>query len=79
VLGGTLERPNSPHCDCRRAPEPTSKSGNFSPLTEGRKEVICNTTRTLQRETYTAYPSLRNTARDPGEKTQNPKYRGKRD
>jgi hypothetical protein len=46
------------------------------PLTEERKEVISTTRRTLQRVTYPAYPSLRNTAGAPEEKkTQNPNYR----
>jgi hypothetical protein len=57
-------------------PPPPSKSGNYNLLAEGRKEVICNTTRTLQGATYPAYPSLRNTAGASGEKTQNPNYRG---
>jgi hypothetical protein len=57
-----------PHCDYRRAPAPPSKSGNSSPLTEEKKEVINTTTRTLQGVTYPAYPSLRNTAEAQGEK-----------
>jgi hypothetical protein len=36
---------------------PPFKSGNTSPLTEGRKDVVGTTTRTLQRVTYSAYPS----------------------
>jgi hypothetical protein len=59
---------------------PPSTTGTSSPLIEGRKEVIGTTTRTLQRITYPAYPSLRNTAGAPGEKkSQNPNYRGTRD
>jgi hypothetical protein len=64
----SAQRPRTPHGDCRRAPAPSSKSGNSSLLTEGRKEVIHNITRILQGTTYPAYPSLRNTARAPGEK-----------
>jgi hypothetical protein len=61
-----------------------SKSGNSSPLIEGRKEGIGTTTRTLQGVTYPAYPSLRNTAGAPGgrkktPKLQNTNYRGRRD
>jgi hypothetical protein len=57
-----------------------SNSKNSSPLTEGRKQVISTTTRTLQGITYPTLPSLRNTARTPGEKkTQNTNYRGSRD
>jgi hypothetical protein len=52
----------------QESPVPPPKSGNSSPLTEGRKEVICNTTRSLQWVTYPAYLSLRNTAGAPGEK-----------
>jgi hypothetical protein len=58
---------------------PPSKNKNSSPLIEERKKVICNTTRTLQGATYSAFPSLRNTAGAPGEKTQNSNYRGTRD
>jgi hypothetical protein len=56
-----------------------SKSRNSSSLTEGRKEVICNTTSIQQGAIYPAYPSLRSTAGAPGEKNSNPKYRGTRD
>jgi hypothetical protein len=49
------------------------------PLTEGRREVICNTIRTLQGAVYPAYPSLRNTAGAPGEKTQKPQSQGNRE
>jgi hypothetical protein len=58
---------------------PPSKSRNSSPLTEGRKEVISITTRVLQGVKYPAYPSLRNIAGAPGEKTQNPIHRGIKD
>jgi hypothetical protein len=58
---------------------PPSKSENFNPLAEGKKEVICTMTRTLQGVTFPAYPSLRKTAGAPGEKSQNPNYRGTRD
>jgi hypothetical protein len=47
---------------------PPSKSRNSSPLAEERKEVISTTTRALQGVMYSAYPSLRNTAEEPGEK-----------
>jgi hypothetical protein len=50
-----------------------SKSRNSSPLTEGRKEVICSATRALPGVTFPAYSSLRKTA---GEKTQNSNYKG---
>jgi hypothetical protein len=56
-----------------------SRTGNSSLLTERRKEVIFNTTRTVQGATYPTYPSLRNTAGAPGEKTQNVNYRSTRD
>jgi hypothetical protein len=46
-------------------PHAPSKS---NPLTEGIKEVICNTT-------YPEYPSLRNIPRAPGQKPQNSNYR----
>jgi hypothetical protein len=52
--------------------------GTPPPFAESRKEVVGTTTRTLQRATYPAYPSLRNTAGAPGEgkkKPQNTKYR----
>jgi hypothetical protein len=44
-----------------------------------RKEVIGTTRRAQQGVTYPAYPSLRKTTGAPGEKTQNPNYRGIRD
>jgi hypothetical protein len=47
---------------------PPSKSRNSSPLAEGRKEVISNTTKTLQGVTFSAYPFLRKTAGALGEK-----------
>jgi hypothetical protein len=50
-----------------------------SPLTEGKKEEICNTTRSLQVAIYPAYPSFRNSAGAPGEKIQNLNYRNTRD
>jgi hypothetical protein len=50
---------------------PPSKSGNSRPLTEGRKEAIDTTTRTLSGATYPAYSSLRNTAGAPGGKKKN--------
>jgi hypothetical protein len=40
---------------------------NYSPLAEGRKEVI-STTRILQGVIYPTYPFLRNTPGAPGEK-----------
>jgi protein-disulfide isomerase-like protein with CxxC motif len=46
---------------------------------KGRKEVICNTTRTLQEATYPAYPSLINTAGNTVENIKNPNYRGTSD
>jgi hypothetical protein len=59
---------------------PQSKSRNSTLLAEGRKEVICNTTRTLQGVTFPAYLSLRKTARAPGEKNlKTPNYRGTRE
>jgi hypothetical protein len=48
-----------------------SKSRDSSPLTEGWKEVMGTTRRTLQMETYPAYHSLRNTAGALGEKALN--------
>jgi hypothetical protein len=52
----------------------------LQPLTEGRKEAMSTTTRSLQGVTYPAYPSLRNTAGAPGEKkTQNINYKDVRD
>jgi hypothetical protein len=73
----SAQRLSAPHCNCRRAPMPPcslSKSRNSCPLTEGRKEAIGTTTRTLQRVTYPEYHSLRNTAGAPGgKKTQNTK------
>jgi hypothetical protein len=45
-----------------------SKDGNSSLLDEERKVVICTTITTLQEVTFPAYPSLKKTARDPGEK-----------
>jgi hypothetical protein len=42
-----------------RFPAPPSKSGNLSLLTEGRKDLICTTTRTLEGATFPAYQSLR--------------------
>jgi hypothetical protein len=48
----------------------TVQKGNSNPLIENRKEVIGTTTRTLKRATYPAYPSLRNPAGAPGEKSQ---------
>jgi hypothetical protein len=47
------------------------KSGKSSPLSEGRKEVICTTKRTLQGVTLPSYPSLRKTGEAPGEKNLN--------
>jgi hypothetical protein len=62
------QRPNVPHCDCRRALLPPPKSGNSSPLAEGRKEEICTTTRTLKGVTFPADSSLRKTAGTPEKK-----------
>jgi hypothetical protein len=69
------QRPRAPDCDFRRYPALPSKSGNASPLIEGRKEIISTTTRTLQGVTSPANPSLRKTAGAPREKIQNPNYR----
>jgi hypothetical protein len=56
---------------------PSSKSRNPRPLTEGRKEAISPTAKTLQGVTYPAYPSLRNTAGDPrGKKNPQSTYYG---
>jgi hypothetical protein len=63
----SAQRPNTPHCDCMRATGPRSKSINYSHLSKGRKEVICNT-RTLWGVTFPAYHSLRNIAGAPREK-----------
>jgi hypothetical protein len=58
---------------------PPSKSRNSRSLTEGRKEVIGTTTRTLEGVIYPRYPSLRNTAGAQGEKKlKNPNYKGTR-
>jgi hypothetical protein len=70
------QRPNTPHCDCKRVPTPPSKTRNSRSFTEGRKEVIFTATRTLQGVPFPEYPSLRKTAGIPGKKTQNPNYRG---
>jgi hypothetical protein len=43
-------------------------SRNTNALTEGKKGAIGITTRTMQRVTYSTYPSLRNTVGAPGEK-----------
>jgi hypothetical protein len=56
-----------------------SKSRNSRFLNEGRKEVICMTTRILQGIMFPVYPSLRKTAGAPEENTQNLNYRGTRD
>jgi hypothetical protein len=48
---------------------PQSKSRNSTLLAEGRKEVICNTTRTLQGVTFPAYLSLRKMVGVAGKKT----------
>jgi hypothetical protein len=45
-------------------------------LSEERKEVISTTTRTLQGVIYPAYPSLRNTAGAPREKSSKPQLWG---
>jgi hypothetical protein len=58
---------------------PPSKSRNSSPLTKGRKEVICTTTRILQGITFSSIPSIKKIAGAPGEKTQNLNYRDTRD
>jgi hypothetical protein len=54
------------------------KAQELQPIAEGRKEVIC-TTRILQGISFPAYPSLRNTAGTPKEKTQNPNYKDTKD
>jgi hypothetical protein len=46
----------------QESPYTPSKSGNSSPLIEGRKEAIGIIMRTLQGVTYPSYSSLRNTA-----------------
>jgi hypothetical protein len=74
----SAQRPNIPHCDCRRASKHPSKYRNSRTLTKGRKEVICTKTRTLEEVTYPAYSSLKNTLRAQGEKSQNPNYSGTR-
>jgi hypothetical protein len=58
-----------------RFPAPPSKSGNLSLLTEGRKDLICTTTRTLEGATFPAYQSLRKLLEFQEKKTQNPKHR----
>jgi hypothetical protein len=50
----SAQRHSAPHCDWRRVPTSSSKSGNPSSFPEGRKEVICTTTRTLQGVTFPA-------------------------
>jgi hypothetical protein len=72
----SAQRPSTIHCDYRRVPASASKRGNSSPLTEGRKEVICTTARTLQGLTFPAYPSLRKTAGAQGEKNSKPQPEG---
>jgi hypothetical protein len=39
----SAQRPNAPHCNCRRTPAPPSKNRNSSPHVEARKEVISPT------------------------------------
>jgi hypothetical protein len=73
------KKSNIPNCDCRRASLTGIKQQELQPLSDRSKEVICTTTRTPKGVTFPAYPSLRYTAGAPGEKTQNPKYRGTRD
>jgi hypothetical protein len=58
---------------------PPSESKNSSPLAEGRKEMICTITRTLQGVTIPAHPFLRKIAGAPGEKNSNTNFRGTRD
>jgi hypothetical protein len=70
----SAQRPSALHCDCRRAHKAPSKGRNSSHLTEGRKEIISTTTRTLHGVTYSLYLSLRNIARVTGEKIQNLNY-----
>jgi hypothetical protein len=41
-----------------------------------RKDVICDTTKTLQWVTNPAYPALRNTTEAPRDKNSKPYYRG---
>jgi hypothetical protein len=65
----SAQRLNTPHCDFRREPMPPSKTGNSSPFTEGKEEVICITTRTLQGVTFPAYLSLRKMVGVAGKKT----------
>jgi hypothetical protein len=36
----SAQQPSAPHCDCRRASAPPTKSGNSSPHTEERKEAL---------------------------------------
>jgi hypothetical protein len=56
----------------QESPHAPIKEWELHPLIEGRKKVICTTARTLQVVTLPIHPSLRNTARAPGEKPQNP-------
>jgi hypothetical protein len=51
-----------PTVTAEEPPTLPSKSWNSRTLTEGRKEAICNTTKTVQGATYPANLSLRNTA-----------------
>jgi hypothetical protein len=44
-----------------------------------RKDVICDTTKTLQWVTYPAYLALRNTTEAPRDKNSKPYYRVTRD
>jgi hypothetical protein len=72
----SAQRSCTPYCDCRKALAPLLKSRISRPLTDGRKEKTCNTTRNLQGITYKQYNFLRNTARaQGGKKPQNPNYR----
>jgi hypothetical protein len=61
------------------APYPHQRARNPALFSEGRKEVIYPTKRTLQGVTFPAYSSLRKTAGPPQEKNQNPNYRGTSD
>jgi hypothetical protein len=64
----------------QESPYTPSKSGNSSPLTEGRKEVLGTTTRTLKRVTYPVYPLPEEHCWGSSrKKIQNTNYRGTRD
>jgi hypothetical protein len=51
----------------------------LKPLNDVRKDVICNTAKTLQWVTNLVYPALRNTTEAPRDKNSKPYYRVTRD